>query len=285
MSNNVGGDDLTPAYASASFSSADVGTWPVSVSGISLGGSDAGNYTFNTTAGTSASITPKGLTVSFTAANKPYDGNAIATITGCTVAVVIVPDAVTCNSSGASASFANALVGSGKTVTGSGFALGGAQAPNYTISGTNTTTASIGGWTAAGFHPPIGSANSIFQPPTGAGTLATAPLPNASTIWNSSKGGSTIPLKFNVYAGAVELTSVASTVQSFTATKLSTCATGAGEEDVEQLASAGNTELRYTDGQFIQNWKTAKVSRDECYRVALVLADSSAIYTFIKLKK
>ncbi|MBL8062989.1 MAG: sortase, partial [Anaerolineales bacterium] len=52
------GDDLTVTYASASFADPNVGVnKPVSVTGISIsGGADAGNYTPNTTANTTASI-------------------------------------------------------------------------------------------------------------------------------------------------------------------------------------------------------------------------------------
>src|SRR5206468_4300451 len=45
------------SYFSASFNNPDVGTdKPVHVIGITIGGTDAGNYTFNTTADTTASI-------------------------------------------------------------------------------------------------------------------------------------------------------------------------------------------------------------------------------------
>jgi len=47
---------------------------PVSVSGISISGTDAGNYTFNTTASATANITAKSLTVSASGINKVYDG-------------------------------------------------------------------------------------------------------------------------------------------------------------------------------------------------------------------
>ena len=53
----------------------------VTVSGISISGTDAGNYTFNTTATTTANITARGLTVSATGVNKVYDGNTTATVT------------------------------------------------------------------------------------------------------------------------------------------------------------------------------------------------------------
>ena len=57
----IGGDVVTAAYTSASFADKNVGNGkPVSVSGISISGADAGNYTLlNTTASTTANITPR----------------------------------------------------------------------------------------------------------------------------------------------------------------------------------------------------------------------------------
>jgi hypothetical protein len=61
----VVGDVVNPAYTSASFATPDVGTnKTVSVSGISISGADAANYTLlNTTTNTTANITPKTVTV------------------------------------------------------------------------------------------------------------------------------------------------------------------------------------------------------------------------------
>ena len=54
----------------------------VTVAGITITGTDAGNYTLvNTTALTTANITPLTLTVSATAINKVYDGTTAATVT------------------------------------------------------------------------------------------------------------------------------------------------------------------------------------------------------------
>jgi hypothetical protein len=63
--NTLVGDVVTAAYASASFATASVGNGKaVSVNGISIGGVDAGNYgLLNTTASTTANITPKAVTV------------------------------------------------------------------------------------------------------------------------------------------------------------------------------------------------------------------------------
>ena len=63
--NRVSGDVFTSSYTSASFADKNVGNGkPVSVTGISISGTDAGNYTFNTTASTTANITARALTVS-----------------------------------------------------------------------------------------------------------------------------------------------------------------------------------------------------------------------------
>jgi hypothetical protein len=56
--NRVAGDVLTLGYGAAAYNDKNVGVAkPVSVTGIAIGGSDAGNYTFNTTASASADIT------------------------------------------------------------------------------------------------------------------------------------------------------------------------------------------------------------------------------------
>src|SRR5207245_1828284 len=80
--NRVSGDVFADSYTSASFADKNVGTGKtVSVSGISISGTDAGNYTFNSTAATTANITARPLTVSATGVNKVYDGTTTATVT------------------------------------------------------------------------------------------------------------------------------------------------------------------------------------------------------------
>src|SRR5207247_7591418 len=77
----VSGDVFTDSYTSASFADKNVGNGKtVSVSGISISGTDAGNYTFNATASTTANITKRALTVSATGVNKVYDGTTAATM-------------------------------------------------------------------------------------------------------------------------------------------------------------------------------------------------------------
>src|SRR5262249_56812557 len=78
----VSGDVFTDSYTSASFADKNVGTGKaVSVSGISITGTDAANYTFNTSVSTTANITARALTISATGINKVYDGTTGATVT------------------------------------------------------------------------------------------------------------------------------------------------------------------------------------------------------------
>ena len=128
----VSGDDVSASYTGASFADKHVGNGKtVSVSGISLGGADAGNYTFNTTASTTADITPLTITGSFTAANKIYDGTTAATISTRSVSGEVGGDNVTLT--GGTATFSDKNVGNGKTVTGTGFTLAGTDAGNYAL--------------------------------------------------------------------------------------------------------------------------------------------------------
>ena len=136
----LSGDSLSTSYTSASFSDKNVGTGKaISVSGISITGTDAGNYTANSTTGASADITALALTVTATGQNKVYDGNADATVTLSNDA--LAGDTVT--GSYSSASFSDKNVGAGKSVSVSGISLSGADAGNYTANTTASTSADI----------------------------------------------------------------------------------------------------------------------------------------------
>jgi filamentous hemagglutinin family protein len=141
----VANDILTVADAAGAFSDKNVGTAKtVNISGLSLGGTDAGNYTLATsTATSSADITTATLTLAgFTASNKTYDGTTGAQISNAgNLSGVFLDDAVSFGYSGAS--FADKDAGSDKIVTLSGITLAGADAGNYTIAATAATTADI----------------------------------------------------------------------------------------------------------------------------------------------
>ena len=144
----VGGDELTFGYTATFTDSKNVGVGkPVSVTDITItGGSDQGNYILgNTTYGTTADITSAQITVSFTTfANKTYNGNNIAQITGRSIDSGIVggEDVAITDGSG-SATFVDKHVGTGLTATATGFTLTGADSGNYEIGTINTTTGNV----------------------------------------------------------------------------------------------------------------------------------------------
>jgi hypothetical protein len=282
----VSGDDLDVSYSSATFDTKHVGTGKtVTVTGIAIdGGADAGNYVLGNTSTTAlADITAKELIGSFTAADKVYDGNKTATITARFLSGVIGTEDVSLV--GGTAEFDTKEVGTGKTVTAVGFSITGPDAGNYTLSpGPWTTTASILAWNALGhgFYQPVGIPNSVF---VAAGNTPNPPAATPTTVWNVIKGGQTVPLKFNVFAGTVEQTTM-DAITAFTQTKLNTCTSGAGIDELETtLLTTGGTNLRYTESQWIQNWQTPKVTKETCYRATVTFADGSTLSAFFRLKK
>jgi len=146
LDDRIENDVLTVSYTTASFADNNVQNGkPVSVSGISVSGIDAGNYTANTEASTVADITGAALSVvGITAENKVYDGTTVATLNldGANVIGVVSGDEVTVDASGVAGAFSDAEVGTGKLVTVSGLTLIGADAGKYTLT-QPTTTADI----------------------------------------------------------------------------------------------------------------------------------------------
>jgi len=136
INGKIGSDVVTINNGTASFNNKNVGIGkPVTFSGFSLSGTDAGNYTLSSQpASVTANITAKPVTITGrTASNKVYDGTTTATIAGTsTVNGKVGSDNVSVNNG--TASFEDKDVGNGKTVTFSGFSLSGTDAGNYTLS-------------------------------------------------------------------------------------------------------------------------------------------------------
>src|SRR5207249_4987285 len=165
----VSGDSLTTSYTSASFANKNVGTAKtVSVSGLSISGTDAANYTANTTASTTANITARSLVVSATGVNKVYNGTTTVTVTLSDNRVA--GDSL--STSYTTASFADKNAGTAKTVSVSGISISGTDAANYTANTTASATADI---TKATVSALITADSKIYDATTAA-TIATRSL-------------------------------------------------------------------------------------------------------------
>ncbi|MBX9883255.1 MAG: filamentous hemagglutinin N-terminal domain-containing protein [Sphingomonas sp.] len=137
----VAGDQVGTSGAIFTFSDKNAGTGKtVTISGTTLTGADAGNYTLAVPATAFADILRAALTASVRVNNKTYDGNRNATGT-VTLNGVVAGDQVA--TTGTSFTFSDKNAGTGKTVSVTGTALTGADAGNYTLTVPATALADI----------------------------------------------------------------------------------------------------------------------------------------------
>ena len=126
---------------------------------------------------------------------------------------------------------------------------------------TSTVTQSytVKAWTLRGFYQPV----------------------DMNGVLNTVKGGSTVPAKFEVFAGDTEITDPGK--MGFTMARI-TCSLVLLVDDIE-TTTTGSTSLRYdaTGGQFIYNWKTP-TGAGTCYQLTMKAADGSSISANFKLK-
>ncbi len=120
-------------------------------------------------------------------------------------------------------------------------------------------------WQIAGFYSPV------------------TPSTSANPIWNVVKGGSTVPLKFEIFAGVngAEQTSL-SAIKSLLLQPVNCTGGAALTLDPTQLDNTGGTSLRYDGSQFIQNWKTATATG--CFVVSMTAADNTTISAYFRVK-
>ncbi|MEI7846526.1 MAG: PxKF domain-containing protein [Chloroflexota bacterium] len=128
------------------------------------------------------------------------------------------------------------------------------------LSDTDTLVVTVLAWRLNGFYQPV----------------------DMNGIVNIVKNGSTVPFKFEVFAGAPELTDIAY-IKGFTYSQI-ICDTNAAVDEIETTATGG-TSLRYdaSAGQFVYNWKTPR-SASNCYRVVMKTVDGSVLFAYFKLK-
>jgi hypothetical protein len=144
----ISGDNVTVSANSAgTFADKNVNNGiNVSVSGVTLGGADAGNYSLTSTnAATTADITKRSLSLFVSAASREYDGTNAITLLGtgaATLQGVLGTDVVDLNL-GSVTGFVDKNVGTNKAVAYSGFSISGAQSGNYQLSATADSTAEI----------------------------------------------------------------------------------------------------------------------------------------------
>jgi hypothetical protein len=135
----IGGDDvsLVTSGALGAFATANAGAnIAVSTSGFALSGTRAANYQLVQPSGLTASITPRGLTLSGVSANsKVYDATSAAALSfgSASLVGILSGDNIVLDTAGATGTFASVDVGTSIAVAASGFGLGGTAAGNYQL--------------------------------------------------------------------------------------------------------------------------------------------------------
>jgi filamentous hemagglutinin family protein len=125
----ISGDAVSYTGGTASFGDKNAGiAKAITATGLSLTGTDAGNYTVNSAAASTGDIDRATLTVTAAAQNKVYDATTVATLAFTDTR--IAGDTLSFTSS---ASFSDKNVGTAKTVNYSGLAQTGPDAGNYTL--------------------------------------------------------------------------------------------------------------------------------------------------------
>ena len=172
-----------------------------------------------------------------------------------------VPAEPTCASSDAVSGLAGCAVTGYSTALGT-HKLTATATDNAGRTSTSTLSYTVSGWTLGGFYSPV----------------------DLGPVWNTVKGGATVPLKFEISAGATELTSTSS-ITSFRQQQVSCSSTGTTLTDAIEVTTTGGTTLRYdtTAGQFVQNWQTPKKA-GTCYVVTVTTQDGSSISANFMLK-
>lgn len=141
LSGILAGDQVSAAGGTFAFADKNAGAGKsVLISGVTLSGADAGNYSLSLPATVMASILRRAISATITAASKTYDGST-ATTGSVALAGVLAGDQV--GASGTSFAFANANAGAGKQVNVSGTVLTGLDAGNYSVTVPGTVLADI----------------------------------------------------------------------------------------------------------------------------------------------
>ena len=169
--------------------------------------------------------------------------------------------------------------------------------PAPTCTAQDVLSGVVGGCSVIGYQTGVGTHQIQFSASDLAGNTNTITIHYQVLPWsilgfynpvdmggvvNTVKGGSTVSMKFEVFAGSIERTST-SDISSFTQNSIS-CTTLLGHpEDAVEITTTGSTGLKYTSGQFHANWKTPQ-SPNTCWEVKVTTIDGTNLSAFFKLK-
>ncbi|MBU1055513.1 MAG: hypothetical protein KKC46_17070, partial [Proteobacteria bacterium] len=220
----LGADDVTiGGTAAGAFADKNVATGKaVTVTGNTISGTDAGNYTLVQQAGLTADITAKEINATdITADDKTYDSTTDTTLNTASARLsgVIVGDTTTLGITSAAGYFIDPNVGQNKTVNVTGLVLSGTDAGNYTLAAYNTTASITGVIAPSNLVSPQSSINgtqlnqsgAMGAPVTpamgpGGGSITLASFITSTLVSNFSQTGGDTILSSSIFTASVTFT-------------------------------------------------------------------------------
>ena len=191
----IGSDVVTVASGTGNFGDKNAGPGKlVTVGGLTLGGTDGGNYQFVGSTTTTANINKALLTgvSGVTAVDKVYDGNTAAALNTASASISgLIPGDDVSVLSGVGA-FADRHVGTGKPVSIVGINLGGTDGGNYTFgtfsssASANITQRALSTWTGSGSNRWSDAANWDALPD--AANVRAVSIPSGLVVFDSDVG-------------------------------------------------------------------------------------------------
>jgi hypothetical protein len=170
-----------------------------------------------------------------------------------------VPAAPTCSASDGLSGLDTCIISGYDTTVGPHTVVATARdrAGNLSVA---SATYTVLAWTFVGFYHPV----------------------DIGDVLNTVKNGSTVPLRFEAFAGETELMDLAAVNQPLMATQAVCEST---ETDDIELLSTGGTSLSYdaTTGQFVYKWQTPKKA-GYCYVLTVTLKDGTSGSARFRLK-
>ncbi|HEX7436926.1 MAG TPA: YDG domain-containing protein, partial [Caldimonas sp.] len=145
----IGGDavGLNTGGVTGSVGNKNVGVGkPVAIAGVAINGVDAGNYTVSDASNATVTITQRPITsTGISGVDRTYDGTTAVGVNAgaATLNNTIAGDNVALVSAAATGTLADKNAGLAKPVTVNGLALGGTDAPNYSLTDASNATANI----------------------------------------------------------------------------------------------------------------------------------------------
>lgn len=175
------------AVGTGAFANKSIGTSkPITVTGYTITGLDAGNYTLTQPTGLTASITAAPLTITgLSGVNKVYNASVNATLTGTATLNGKQGSDLVYFTGTPVATFATKVIGTNKDITVTGYSIDGTDAGNYTLSQPTGLKANI---TAAPLTiTGLSGVNKVYDATT------TAPLSGTATL-NGKQGSDVVSL-------------------------------------------------------------------------------------------